>query len=113
MPTAALVQLALTADPAANLDAGLAALAEAARAGADLAVFPELSFTPFYPVRPAGPDRLARAEPVPGPTTLRLQEAAARRLFLRDRRPDAYAGGAVAPAPAPTPVSLAAARARA
>lgn len=41
-------------------------LAGAARAGAQLAVFPELTNAPYFPARP-GADAFACAEPVPGP----------------------------------------------
>ena len=41
-------------------------------------MFPELSFTPFYPQRRAGPDVLRLAEPIPGPTTEAFCELAAR-----------------------------------
>lgn len=74
----ALVQYSAGADVAANLDRGCAAVAEAADAGADLVVFPELSFTRFFPQRPAGADPLAHAEPIPGPTTDALTAAARR-----------------------------------
>ena len=69
----------------------------------------------------AGPDgRLLAQAPAEAAsvTTVALDYAAcaasaARRLFLRDRRPEAYARGAVAPAPAPAPVTLETARAQA
>jgi len=76
--TIALVQQQPTADPDASLQRGLEALATAAGAGADLVVYPELSFTPFWPQHRAGPEGVARAEPIPGPTTAAFQEAAAR-----------------------------------
>ena len=77
-----LVQHAIPNSPdssAEALDHGLRALAQAAAAGADLVVFPELSFTPFYPripitERPQSAFDLA--EPVPGPTTESLASAA-------------------------------------
>ncbi len=74
----ALVQLQPTDDFDRSLQRGLDAFREAADAGADLVVFPELAFTPFYPQHPAGPDALDLAEPIPGPTTEAFQEAAAR-----------------------------------
>jgi predicted amidohydrolase len=59
-------------DVAANVARGRDLIAEAARQGADLALLPEL-FTTGFPL-----DRLADlAEPIPGPTTDRLGEAAA------------------------------------
>ncbi|PQJ33799.1 carbon-nitrogen hydrolase [Salinibacter sp. 10B] len=51
---------------------GLNAIKDAANAGADLVIFPELSFSPFYPQIPAeerDEDVLDLAEPIPGPTT--------------------------------------------
>jgi predicted amidohydrolase len=76
--TIALVQQQPTADHEASLQRGLEALATAAAAGADLVVYPELSFTPFWPQHRAGDDGRTRAEPIPGPTTTAFQEAAAR-----------------------------------
>lgn len=76
--TIALVQQQPTADQDASLQRGLDALATAAAAGADLVVYPELSFTPFWPQHPAGDAVLTRAEPIPGPTTAAFQDAAAR-----------------------------------
>ncbi len=75
----ALVQQQPTDDRAASVARGLQALDAAADAGARLVVFPELAFTPFYPQRRAGPGVLDLAEPIPGPTTERFCEAAARR----------------------------------
>lgn len=72
----ALVQQQPTGDFDASLRRGLDAYAEAADGGADLVVFPELAFTPFFPQHEAGRDALDRAEPVPGPTTEAFQEAA-------------------------------------
>jgi N-carbamoylputrescine amidase len=73
----ALVQLAASPDPEANLRRGLERLEEAASRGAELAVYPELAFTRFYPQRRAVADAARLAEPVPGPTTERFQERAA------------------------------------
>ncbi|HEX6324313.1 MAG TPA: nitrilase-related carbon-nitrogen hydrolase [Vicinamibacterales bacterium] len=77
----ALIQQHATLDKAANLARGLAALEEAARAGAEVAAFAELAFEPFHPQHPAEGDVRALAEPVPGPTTDALA-GAARRLGL-------------------------------
>lgn len=68
----ALVQQFLPDSPVDAFQQGLNAIKDAANAGADLVVFPELSFTPFYPQVPAESreeDVLELAEPVPGPTT--------------------------------------------
>jgi N-carbamoylputrescine amidase len=69
MPRVALIQQAATADRPANLARGLAALDEAAAAGAHLACFAELAFEPFHPQRPATDDPRSLAEEIPGPTT--------------------------------------------
>ncbi len=75
----ALVQHAVSSSFSVAIDRGVQAVHDAADAGADLVVFPELSFTPFYPRVPVS-DRdqsaLELAEPVPGPTTEALAEAA-------------------------------------
>jgi N-carbamoylputrescine amidase len=65
----ALIQQSATADVAANLERGIAAVRQAANDGADLALFAELAFTPFYPQHPASGDVARLAEPIPGPTT--------------------------------------------
>lgn len=72
----ALIQQHAGPDPGDNLRRGLAALAEAARDGAELVAFAELAFTRFHPQRPAAGDVAALAEPVPGPTTERFAAAA-------------------------------------
>lgn len=77
----ALVQYAATQDVDANVHRGLEALDEAAAHGADLVVYPELAFTPFYPQHHAPSGVLDLAEPIPGPIVVRFQEAA-RRLGL-------------------------------
>ena len=75
----ALIQQQPSTDVTSNFRRGLAALEEAARAGADLVVYPELAFTPFYPQRRGTwPEVLDLAEPVPGPTTDAFCEAARR-----------------------------------
>ena len=75
----ALVQQAATEDRAANRQRGLDAFHRAADAGADLVCYAELAFDPFYPQKPATPETLALAEPVPGPTTALFAEACAER----------------------------------
>jgi predicted amidohydrolase len=76
----ALVQHSVAEPPSGAVERGVEALASAAEAGADLVVFPELSFTPFYPRTPVTErpeSALDLAEPVPGPTTDTLARAAA------------------------------------
>jgi predicted amidohydrolase len=65
----ALVQQRATGDKAANLQRGLRAFEQAARAGAHVVAFAELAFEPFYPQVPASARSIDRAEPVPGPMT--------------------------------------------
>ncbi len=76
--TIAQIQHQPTADHRATVHRALRALETAAEAGAQLVVYPELAFTPFYPQHCAGPGALDLAEPVPGPTTQAFQEAARR-----------------------------------
>ncbi len=65
----ALVQQHAGLDQQKNRARGLAAVREAARGGAQVVCFAELAFDRFYPQLPATPESLAKAEPVPGPTT--------------------------------------------
>ena len=65
----ALVQQEASADTAANREAGLAAVRDAAAAGAQIVSFAELGFEPFYPQRHATAQTLKLAEPIPGETT--------------------------------------------
>lgn len=65
----ALVQQRVTGDRARDVGRGLAALEDAARAGAEVVCYAELAFEPFWPQSPAAGDVAARAETVPGPTT--------------------------------------------
>lgn len=64
-----LVQQHAVADKADNIRRGLDAMDRAARGGAELIAFAELSFERFHPQRPALPGALDFAEPVPGPLT--------------------------------------------
>lgn len=74
----ALVQQHAGPDPDANRQRGLDALERAARAGAELVVWPELAFTRFFPQHRLSGDRFAHSETVPGPTTDAFSEAARR-----------------------------------
>ncbi len=73
----ALVQRANGEDQAQNLAAGLTQLRRAAAGGAQLVVFPELAFEPFFPRAPrdAGAAR-PPGETIPGATTDALAAAA-------------------------------------
>jgi predicted amidohydrolase len=79
----ALVQQRATGDRSANRARGIAAVEKAAGLGASVVCFAELAFDPFYPQTHATPEALARAEPVPGPTTdAFVAKAAELRLVL-------------------------------
>ena len=70
-----LVQMAMSADPAANLRTAVARVGEAAEAGARLVCLPEL-FRSRYFAQHEDPDVFDLAEPVPGPSTEALGKAA-------------------------------------
>src|SRR6058998_1804277 len=72
----ALVQMRCAGAPHDNLDHALRGIAEAARAGADLVVLPELFLGPYFCQRRDDRSAFDLAEPVPGPTTRRLAAAA-------------------------------------
>jgi len=74
-----LIQQHATSDLAANLRRGLESAGRAADQGAQVIVFAELAFTPFYPQSPPSGNVVDLAEPVPGPTTAAFQQ------FARDR----------------------------
>ena len=65
----ALVQQHASGDRQENRARGLAAVRQAAQNGAQVVCFAELAFDLFYPQVPATPENLAKAEPLPGPTT--------------------------------------------
>lgn len=75
----ALAQQFLPEDSLSAFQQGLNTIKDAANAGADLVIFPELSFTPFYPQVPVDErteDAVDLAEPVPGPTTEAVSDIA-------------------------------------
>ncbi|MCY4159406.1 MAG: carbon-nitrogen hydrolase family protein [Bacteroidetes bacterium] len=83
----AIIQCSATSDLHMNLARGLESLEMAAQSGADLIVYPELAFTPFYPqhrkncyaeCQGSNLPPLSLAEEVPGPTTKLFCEAAKR-----------------------------------
>jgi N-carbamoylputrescine amidase len=63
-----LVQMKMSADPAANLERGLAGVREAAGKGAQVVCLPELFRAPYFCQREDA-QLFDLAEPVPGPTT--------------------------------------------
>ncbi len=70
-----LVQMAMSADPAANLDRAKSGIADAARQGAQVVCLPELFRSPYFCQR-EDPKLFDLAEPVPGPTTEALGRVA-------------------------------------
>jgi predicted amidohydrolase len=71
--TLGLVQMSMGDDQEANISKAASMVADAARRGASIVCLPELFASRYFPQdRGAKP----RAEPVPGPTTTRLAEAA-------------------------------------
>jgi N-carbamoylputrescine amidase len=70
-----LVQMAMAADPKANLDKALARTAEAAALGAEVVCLPELFRTPYFCQREDA-SLFDLAEPVPGPSTEALAAVA-------------------------------------
>jgi len=73
----ALVQQHAGHDRQENRDRGLVAVRKAAQNGAEVVCFAELAFDRFYPQIPATPENIAKAEPIPGPTTETFSELAA------------------------------------
>jgi N-carbamoylputrescine amidase len=87
----ALVQQAVPVDRDLAIENGLLALREAADRGAKLVVFPELSFSPFFPQFRCGVGPSVQGEKLDGPTVARFRDAAAQlgtvvviNLFERD-----------------------------
>lgn len=71
----ALVQHACDDNPAANLERSLAGIQAAAERGAGLVMLQELHRTRYFPQH-ENPDLFDLAEPIPGPSTERLAQAA-------------------------------------
>jgi N-carbamoylputrescine amidase len=72
-----LVQMAMSAEPDANLRGAVAKVAEAAAAGAQLVCLPELFRSQYFAQR-EDPELFDLAEPIPGPSTEALGKAAKR-----------------------------------
>jgi N-carbamoylputrescine amidase len=73
--TVGLVQMAMSADPAANLEKAIARVGEAAAAGASVVCLPELFRSRYFAQREDAA-LFDLAEPVPGPSTEALGRAA-------------------------------------
>jgi len=70
-----LVQMAMSANPDANLTKAVAKISEAAAAGAQLVCLPELFRSQYFAQR-EDPELFDLAEPIPGPSTEALGKAA-------------------------------------
>jgi len=68
----ALIQQSAGPNREQNSARGIQAAKQAARGGAQLIAFAELAFDRFFPQQPAGAEKRALAETVPGPTTDRF-----------------------------------------
>src|SRR5437870_2968789 len=75
MMTVALIQMRCTAQPEKNLSTALARIADAAKRGAQIVCLPEL-FRSLYFCQTEDHDNFKLAEPIPGPTTKALSNAA-------------------------------------
>src|SRR5216110_3808516 len=75
--TVGLVQMAMSADPDANVKKAVAKVSEAAAAGAQVVCLPELFRSQYFAQR-EDPGLFDLAEPVPGPSTEALGKAAKR-----------------------------------
>jgi N-carbamoylputrescine amidase len=73
--TLGLMQMRCEADPAANLDRALSAIHRAGKNGAQIICLQELFRTPYFCQR-QDPSLFDLAEPIPGPSTERLAQAA-------------------------------------
>ncbi len=69
MPRIALIQQSANLNSAANVQLDLDNARAAIGKGADILVFPELSFQTFFPQKRLEGDRFRFSEPIPGPTT--------------------------------------------
>ncbi|GMQ81665.1 MAG: carbon-nitrogen hydrolase family protein [Rhodothermia bacterium] len=74
----ALIQQSASTDVGSNVERGIQAVREVADAGAQLAVFPELAFTRFFPQHRLEGDRMVLAESIPGPITEAFSDEAAK-----------------------------------
>lgn len=73
--TVGLVQMRCEPEPAKNLDRAVAGIHQAAQAGAQIVCLQELFRSPYF-CQKEDPDTFELAEPIPGPSTERLAEAA-------------------------------------
>jgi N-carbamoylputrescine amidase len=87
----ALIQQHCSVSRKSNRERGFAAVQRAVEEGAQVICFAEIAFDSFYPQERVTDEKLALAEPVPGPTTEQFSELAAKHgvviilnLFERD-----------------------------
>lgn len=74
--TIGLVQMSMTDDLQKNLKVALAYIDEAAKKGANIVCLPELFLDKYFCQKPDDKSAFDRTEPLPGPTTTALSEAA-------------------------------------
>lgn len=74
--TVALVQMAMSKDETANMKKALELTAKAAKQGAQIVVLPELFLGPYFCQKPDDKSAFETAQPVPGPATATLADAA-------------------------------------
>jgi len=65
----ALIQQSASEDIKSNINKAVHSVKEAAENGANIICFAELSFTPFYPQKPVGENKIKLVDTIPGPTT--------------------------------------------
>ena len=73
--TIGIIQMKMEADPAANMKRAEALLREAKAKGVQVACLPEL-FRSYYFCQSENHDYFNLAEPIPGPTSLKIQSLA-------------------------------------
>ncbi len=74
----ALIQKSASTDIGQNVERGIQAVREAADAGAQITVFPELAFTQFFPQHRLDGDRMELTQLIPGPITEAFSDEAAK-----------------------------------
>jgi predicted amidohydrolase len=76
--TVGLVQMAMSDSAEANLKKAISMTEEAAKKGSKIVILPELFVGPYFCIVPKNKEALKLAEPIPGPTSTALSDAAAR-----------------------------------
>ena len=74
--TLGLVQMSMSDDAAANLKKALKMIDDAAKKGANIVILPELFLSPYFCQKPDDRAAFKTTEPIPGPTSKTLAEAA-------------------------------------